>query len=259
MKPKEYIESFQIPIKKVKLIIKTDKLNKSLLMFTVTSDGSLVVDPSPYFTPGNWRWGSYEIPAGRIDKDTVSMLPGTIHLDQNNGPKFTYHRSGWVTVGKTGHHESSRIQANPLAQASGHIFTLQMKGFDKLKDADTTKRKYVYLGPLMPNLLNTLKVVASIGNLEDFVTDKADPHYPKGNSNVRYVKIIGTEKIEVALFKIILGTGEERWLMLEFWPNYPYNINTIEPSLSLLTGWMQEDAMDKTKSFKCLGILAGFP
>jgi len=259
MKPAEYIKANQVPIKNVKLVIKNPTLVKSLLIFTVTRDGSLVVDPSPYFTPGNWRWGMYEIPAGRVDQDTVTMLPGTKQSDPNNGPKFTYHRSGWVTVGKTGHHENSRIKATPLAEASGHIFTLQTKGFQALKDADTTKKKYVYLAPVMPEPLDTLKIVASIGNLDDFVTDKSDPHYPKNNPNIRYVKIVGEEKIEVALFRITLDTGEEKWLMLEFWPNFPYNVNSAEPSLSLLTGWIQEDAMDKTKPVKCLGILAGLP
>ncbi len=259
MNPRDYIRNNQTPIKHVKVVVRNNVLKKALFMFTVTKDGSMVFDPSPYFTVGNWRWGMYEIPPGRVEKDTVSMLSNTKQEDMNNGPKFTYHKSGWVTVGKTGHHTSSRILATPFATASGHIFTLQIKGFEALKDADTTRSKYVYLGPMMPDDLVTLKIVASIGKLEDFVTDRADPDHPHDDSNIRYVKVVNGQSIEVALFRIILDSGDEKWLMLEFWPNFPYNVNTNTPSLSLLTGWIQEDALDKSKPFRCLGILGGHP
>jgi hypothetical protein len=250
----------QTPFKQAKFVVKANGEYKSLFMFTIGKDGSLIFNAGGYFLESNWRWGFFDVPPGRVGKVDVSMIKETTtRRIEGHGPKITYHLSGWMTTKLEGHivdDEIPRIQATPLEEVSGHIFTMMIKGFGTFKQANPSSKKYTHVIVSPDKELQSIKVVGYFGKLEDLIENIS-----VSAAEVPHVKMI-VEQFEdyttqVEFFRIIFDSGEERWLKLQFWPNFPYNQGNDAPSFSMLTGWKQELIWDETKEVRCLGLLAG--
>ncbi len=245
----------QKSFKKAKIAIKFNNTYKSLFILTTTKDKSLIIDPSAYANFGNWRVAHYTIPPAPVKNQQISPDKDSLVQCGMIGPKFTYHKSGWVTAGKTGKIEGLRIQATPLPAVVGHVFTIMFQGFEGFKDADISDKKYTYIIPLMPTNLNNLKIVGYAGPLENYTVDE-NCIIPSNTRNIRLITKRGEQDIETTYIRIIFDDKSLIWLKLEFIPNFqPQKVKG--PSVNAIVGWDQFIAQDKDKEFKMIGIAGG--
>lgn len=254
MKIEDHIKQSQFIINKARIVLKTADFCKSLLTMTTSRDGSLIVDTASCVTFDNWRYGYYNIPRGPFANITIPIETNTLVNTDKIGPKFTYHKSGWVVVGRE-RLPDLRIEATKFEETNGHLFTIMAKGFCSFKDTDLSNKKYFYVGPLIKNPLERIKIVAYAGKLEDFITVKDDIVIPANTPSIRFVRNIDGQEIECSFFRIILYNKYPVWIKLEYWLDFAPTANK-EPSLHALVGWKQE-AQDINNPFRMIGILGG--
>lgn len=259
MKIRDFIIARQIPINKAKICIKTPTLYKEILFLEVLSDGSLVIDPTAYFTFGNWRFGHYEIPPGREGRVDVPIISSTKIEHSTLGPKMTYHRSGIINVGKAGRLNGPRLEATPLKEANGHFFTMMARDLNSFRNIKNSKG-YQRISASTDTEICTFKLVGYLGPIDSFISDDRDLEIEELEKINTLVMEENGIKIPLSLFKINAQDDKGKfdiWLKIEYYLNFPYNEGQKDPSISFLSGWLQDKAQDPKSSFKCLGIIGG--
>ena len=73
----DVLKKSQTPVDIIKFIVPFKNSHRSLFMLTTCDDGSLIINAGGYFQQGNWRWGHFDIPPGRIGKSNVTMTRST--------------------------------------------------------------------------------------------------------------------------------------------------------------------------------------
>lgn len=256
----DILQQSQSPVRSAKIVVKSGEEYKSVLMFTLGNDGSLILNSGAYFLGGNWRWGFFDVPPGRVGKVNVPIVEESAATRlSGHGPKITYHLSGWMTTKLEGHISDQgipRVQANPLLEVSGHLFTIMAKGFNSFKTANLARSAYAHIPVSAGEELASLKIVGYLGKLEDLVGGAmANGDDPSSVGTI--IEEVDGFRTENVFFRIDRSDGEERWLHLQFWPNFPYNEGSDQPSFSMLTGWKKEEISDPGRTARCLGLLAG--
>ncbi len=168
----------------VKVVIATGQRSKQVLLVQVLRDGSLVIDPAPKCSYRPWTYGYLTMPPGGIVDGSLQMFPESQTLETELPPKFTFHPSGIVTMGKTGRLYSIRNPMDlPLAEARGHIFTIMARGLDGFADEPRESAKYRYIGPSATEPLDTFRISGHIGPLGQWLNPPemvARPHLLSG-------------------------------------------------------------------------------
>lgn len=259
-KLKDFLDGELSVVKTIKVVAKDRDEYRSLMMLTLGKDGSIIINSGAYFGEGNWSWGFFDIPPGRKGKVNVPIVKSSLQKKVDGfGPKITYHLSGWMTTKLEGHINDKkvpRVKATPLEEVNGHFFTVQAKGFDSFKTANVKKKKYLHLPVSKGKELSSVKIVGYLGTLEQLVGDATAETQDFNNVHTIVEKRDGYIT-ECHFFRIDFDSGEQRWLELQFWPDFPYNVSNPNPSFSILTGWKIEEISDKTKVARSLGLMAG--
>lgn len=253
--PRDFVQDRQIPFRKARLVLKIGNDYKSIFLLTTTKDKSLIIDPSAYSNFGNWRIAYYTIPPAPVKNIDISPDKDSLIMCNDIGPKFTYHRSGWVVAGKTGRIDGLRIKATPLPDVDGHLFTIMAQGFEGFQNTDINDKSYVNFFPYIPQELYTLKIVGYMGTLESLTFDKK-LLIPKDEKNIRMAIERDGQKIEIIFIKIPFEDGTIKWLKLEIWPNH-IPLKVKGPSLNAIFGWDQIKAHVKNEKVQMIGIMGG--
>lgn len=252
------VRKTQQPCNRVRVVLKNELFNKALFTILTLHDGSIVFDPSAYLKTGDWNYNEFVIPPGPFSEKDISAVSGTGYSFGDIGPKFTYHRSGWITAGKREHHEQRRIKAQAMIRTRGHIFTLELKGFGSFEDAKRPARDCLNLYPLIPAATRTVKIVGYLGRLNDFVAPGVRiPAQP--SMNVRLWMYRNGKVHECHLFSIRLANGAKKWLKLEYQLDNLATPHTdpTQPAASLIMGWNSSKAQNLSNEMRIMGLSTG--
>ncbi len=255
MKLGELIEKVTIPSKPVRVIIPVNGKHKALFFLGTTADGSLMVDPSIGCSFDNWRYSFCTVPRGKVQNISVPLDQKSMIESGKIGPKITYHKSGFVKVGKTKLLEPVSIWATPLDIAFGHLFTYQAKGFQGFNSVTTPNPKYSDIMPIIPAGLKTLKIVAHAGKLEHLIPTMDQVNISTLSRPNRIFEKDNGNLTEISLFKISIAS-RDIWIKLTYIPNFILTQNP-QPSINSLIGWDQDKADDLRKPLKFVAIAAG--
>jgi hypothetical protein len=226
--------------KAVKVVVATGQRSKQVLLLNVTKDGSLVVDPGPGCSFGPWTYGHLEMPPGGVDDGSLQLFPEGQTDGVDLPPKFTFHASGLVTMGKTGRlFQLRHPMSRELADARGHIFTIMARGLDEFADEPGERSKYRYIGPVVDEPLATFRINGHIGPLTQWLNPPELANRPQLLSGAAQTLLMPSLETWVGLIRFVLRGNVERWLQLHFEPNIPYQEDG-KANLSGVGGWDTE-------------------